>query len=513
VSNRLNGAIRKPPPAEIAALAERDHLGVTIAEAEQLAPTIAAHLDAIDGLLDLPAVANTRPAWTQRTVTGRPPAGADPLNAFISLCDVQGSADGLLEGRTIGVKDNIDVAGVPTTDGSATLSFTPSTDSVVVERILAAGGRIVGKLNMDAFGSAATGEFSDFGPPRNPRDPTRSAGGSSGGSGAAVASGAVDLALAVDQAGSARIPASFCGVVTIKGTHGLVPTYGVTHIDHSLDFVCPMARTVGDAARLLEVVAGADWRDPQWTRGEATVDDYVAALEGDIAGLKVGIVPESAPVELCDGAVLASFQESLAAMTRLGAVVEEVPIRMWRHGRALAMGILCHLTAALIQAEGEGYGHPGLADTDRLHAFAVARRVEGQRLPSLVKIRMILGRYLHEEYLNLTYAKLHNLRLRLRQELDHALETYDVLVTPTTPTTAFPLATRGPVEPGGLADDRRYSVVWNTPQTNLSGHPALALPNGADDDGLPTSLQIIGRRWAESSTIRLAHCLERQAAK
>ena len=231
-------------------------------------------MPAIDGLLGAlellhatPGLALRHPPAGSRDPGRRPSRHEDPYNAFIRVCDVRGAGSGLLAGRTVGLKDNIDVAGIPTSNASATRAFTPARDAVVVERILAAGGRIVGKLNMDDFGAGASGETSAFGPPRNPHDPTRSAGGSSGGSGAALAAGAVDLALGVDQAGSARIPASFCGVVAVKATHGLIPSQGVTHLDHTLDAVCPMASTVEDAALLLEAIAGDDWRDPQWVGG------------------------------------------------------------------------------------------------------------------------------------------------------------------------------------------------------------------------------------------------------
>ena len=257
---------------------------------------------------------------------GRPPAAAiraaaardeDPYNAFIRVCDVRGAGSGLLAGRTVGLKDNIDVAGIPTSNASATPAFTPARDAVVVERILAAGGRIVGKLNMDDFGAGASGETSAFGPPRNPYDPTRSAGGSSGGSGAALAAGAVDLALGVDQAGSARIPASFCGVVAIKATHGLIPSQGVTHLDHTLDAVCPMASTVEDAALLLQAIAGDDWRDPQWVRGPVPAS-WQPNDAGDVAGLRVGVVVESIDGDLCSPDVVHNLRNVADDLARAG---------------------------------------------------------------------------------------------------------------------------------------------------------------------------------------------------
>ena len=163
---------------------------------------------------------------TVRRSKYRPTRDENPFNVFITKCRIEGAVSGRLAGRTVGVKDNIAVVGVPTTNGSRFTPYVPSMDAVVVEQTLGAGGTIVGKLNMDDFGAAGTGETSAFGAPRNPVNPAYSAGGSSGGSGAAVRAGEVDLALAVDQGGSSRIPAAFCGVVTAKATHGLVPSFG-----------------------------------------------------------------------------------------------------------------------------------------------------------------------------------------------------------------------------------------------------------------------------------------------
>ena len=250
-SNR-GRSLRRPTPAQLVELGALDHIQLTELEARELMPAIDGLLGAIDAVCALPSVDVPQSHYTQRDSGRRPTQGEDPWNAFVRICDIQGAPSGLLAGKTVALKDNIDVAGVPTTNASATLPYTPVRDAVVVERILAAGGRIVGKLNMDDFAAGASGETSAYGPPLNPRDPSRSPGGSSGGSGSAVASRAADMALGGDQAGSARIPASFCGVVAIKATHGLVPSQGVTYLDHSIDFVCPMAATVDDAALLLE---------------------------------------------------------------------------------------------------------------------------------------------------------------------------------------------------------------------------------------------------------------------
>ena len=287
---------------------------------------------------------------------------------------MEGAREGPLAGLTLAVKDNIAVGGIPMTEGSHFPPFTPTLDAVVVERALDAGATIVGTLNMDDHAGGATGVMSAFGPARNPIDPTRSAGGSSGGAGAAVRSGAVDLALGVDQGGSGRIPAAFCGVVGVKATHGLVPSFGVGHIDHTIDYVTPIARRVGDAARLLEAIAGDDWRDPQWVRGPITTEGYANAAGEGVERLRIGVIEESVTSVDCDAAVLEGLERSVSALRDAGATVERFSLPIWADGFATFQPFVAHLIANMIRSEGVGYGHLGYIDVDRLHAFALARR-------------------------------------------------------------------------------------------------------------------------------------------
>jgi amidase len=377
-----------------------------------------------------------------------------------------------------------------------------------VERILDAGGRIVGKLNMDDYASGASGETSAYGPPRNPVDPTRSAGGSSGGSGAALRCGAVDFALGGDQGGSARIPASFCGVVTLKATHGLVPSHGMTHLAHSVDYVCPMARTIADTALLLGVVAGDDWRDPQWVRGPILLDDYLARLDDhDLTGLRIGIVTEGLPESLCQEAVLRAFDASADALRGQGALVEQVSIPLWKRGAEIAQTLLSNLTSSMIRSEGEGRDHLGLVNLERMGSFATKRRTQGALLPPYIKAWILTDRFLHERHLGLAYGLLHNLRLRLRKDIDAMLELYDLLITPTTATTAPPLLDED-AQATDIVNRVLGSAPYNTAPLNLSGHPALAMPNGVDSDGLPTSIQLVGRRFGETEVLRVGRTLE-----
>jgi amidase len=507
-ASRTGRRIRPPTAAEIVDLASRDWLGVSLREAEEIEPSISDLLRAIDELLALPSLMPPATPFPSRAVGGRPSPGDDPFNVFTTLCDVRGDPAGPLGGRRVGIKDNIDVAGVPTTNASATAAYTPTSDAAVVERILSAGGWIVGKLNMDDYASGATGETSWFGPPLNPVNPAYSAGGSSGGSGAALRSGAVDFALGGDQGGSARIPASYCGVVALKATHGLVPSHGMTHLSHTTDYVCPMARTVADTALLLGVVAGDDWRDPQWVRGQIPTNDYLRQLEqADLAGRRIGIVTEGVPQDLCEEAVLRSVDATADTLRGLGATVDSVSIPLWAYGARITQTLLSHLTSSMIRSEGEGRDHLGLINTERLAAFATKRRTQGALFPPYIKAWLITDRFLHERYLGTVYGVLHNLRLQLRRDIDQALEQQDFLITPTTPTSAPELLEEG-VGASKIIGRVLGSAPYNTAPLNLSGHPALSLPNGVAPTGLPTSVQIVGRRFDEARVLQVGGVLE-----
>jgi amidase len=499
--------LRPPTPEEIVRLARLDGIELDSRQAEELAPVIASLtdfqslLDRLDGELALPT--------PEPRDSGYFPAPEDnPHNAFIRRCRVEGSGSGPLAGLTVALKDNISLAGVPTTNGSRLSSYTPLHDAVVVERILAAGGTIVGKLNMDDFGASGLGETSAFGPARNPVDPSRSAGGSSGGSGAAVRSGEVDLALGVDQGGSGRIPASFCGVVAAKPTHGLVPSWGISHIDHTIDFVTPLARTVGGAALLLEVIAGDDWRDAQWVRARPTAGDYTGAAGHGVHGLRIAVVPESADPDICEPAVLENLALATEALKGEGAEIGQVSIPLWRDGLAMFLPAIGHLFSDVFRSEGQGTGHLGAYDTDAMDAFARVRRREASLLAEQVKSWLVADRYIHERYFGVPYARLHNARLALRRDITAALGEWDVLITPTLPMTAPRLLT-GTASFAEVSGRTAAKLCFNTAPLNLSGHPALSVPSGADADGLPTAVQLVAGHFADATAFRAAFALER----
>jgi amidase len=476
-------------------------------EATELLPVVAA-LVATAGVVDEVEAPLPSPRHGPRDPGYRPSPDEDPFNVFITKCRIDGSADGPLAGRSVGVKDNISVAGVPTTNGSKLAVYTPSVDAVVVERILDAGGTITGKLNMDAFGAAGTGETSAFGPPRNPVDPAYSAGGSSGGSGAAVRGGAVDLALAVDQGGSGRIPAAFCGVVAAKGTHGLVPSFGITYIDHTIDFVTPIARTVRDAALLLEVIAGPDPRDPQWVRGALEAAAYTQAETEGVGGLSIAIVEESCDPEVCDPAVLKGLERAAVALEAAGARVAPVSLPVWANALAIFQPYIACLISSMIRSDGAAYGHLGAVDPHVVEAFGRARREHSGDLPKQLKCWLIAERWLHERDANATYARLQNLRLLVREHVSATLRNHDVLLTPTLPMTAPRLPEKG-ASFAEVSARTSAALCLNTAPLNLTGHPAISVPSGYDAAGLPTAVQLVSSHFQDATGFRAAFELER----
>ncbi len=500
---RNMGHLRPPSAEDLRRLGERDHLSLGEEEGAGLAAAAAGMLRLLDEVEELPSPA--LPVSVPRDPGRRPSPDEDPHNAFVRLLRLEGSTGGVLTGLRIAVKDSIAIAGVPMSNGSRTYAATPEADAVVVERILGAGGTIVGTTNLDDFSGSGLGVTSVHGPPRNPIDPSRSCGGSSGGSAAAVAGGLADVALGVDGGGSVRMPAAQCGLVGLKATHGLVPTFGLASMDHTLDAIGPIARTVGDAALLLSVLAGEDWRDPQWARG-VTTDDYVAGAAESPAGLRVGVIGEARDEQLCEPAVVANVEAAVAALREAGAQVAEVSMAAWRSGFAIWLGVLLGGLPATLRANGVPYGTHGLVDPARAHAAGLVRRVEGDLLPPTLKIALLLNAYLDERYHQVPLARAQNQRVLFRRALDDLFARFDILVAPTTPRVAPLLPT------GRLTDEEAMALMVSetvlAAPLNATGHPALAVPSGVDAAGLPTSVQLIGPYWGERRLFAAAAAIE-----
>ena len=507
---RNRRTVRPPSSGDIEETAALDGIELAPSEAGELSGIITALVMAAADAdrFDTPAIATFE---TSRDSGRRPSRDEDPLNAFIRKCEVRGAEHGPLAGWRLGVKDNIAVAGVPMTNGSALNRFVPTLDSVVVERMLKAGGSIVGTLNMDDHGGGATGVMSAFGPARNPLDPSRTAGGSSGGAGSAVASGAVDGALGVDQGGSGRIPAACCGVATIKATHGLIPTFGVTPIDHSIDYVTPLARSVREVAVMLEVIAGEDWRDPQGVHIPIEIPEYRRAEGGGVAGLRIGVIDESVTGVDCEPVVVETIDHAVGALEQAGARVKRISAPEWIDASGIFGPYVAHLVGNMLRTEGGSHGHMGYIDVDRMHAFATSRRAQAREINPYVKCWTIASRYLMERYMNVPFGRLHNARLESRRRISELLGTWDLLITPTIPFTA-PKLPEAPTAIADLLADSKASVAFNTSPLNMSGHPAMAVPGLYDADGLPASVQVVAAHFDEYTAFRAAFVLERYFA-
>jgi aspartyl-tRNA(Asn)/glutamyl-tRNA(Gln) amidotransferase subunit A len=430
--------------------------------------------------------------------------GDADLNAFVTEERIESDDDGPLAGKTIAVKDNLSTEGVRTTCGSRMLDdYVPPYDATVVERVKTAGATIVGKANMDEFGMGGTTETSAFGPTRNPVDPGRVPGGSSGGSAAAVAAGEADLALGTDTGGSVRNPAAFCGVVGIKPTYGLVSRYGLIAYANSLEQVGPLAATVEEAAALLDVVAGPDDRDATTRDPTETVDDhpeadYASAADGDVDGTTVGVVSDL--VEGADEAVVETFESAIDGLRSQGVEVVDVSLESVEHAvQAYYVIAMSEASSNLARYDGVRYGVSGGYEGNWNESFAAARE-EG--FGPEVKRRILLGTYaLSAGYHDKYYKKAQDARAWVKEDFDEALSAADVLATPTMPVL--------PPELGESLDDplSLYLMDANTVPVNLANLPAISVPAG-EADGLPVGLQLIGPAFGEHELVRVASAVE-----
>ena len=419
-------------------------------------------------------------------------------NVFVTEETIEGDGDGPLASKTVAVKDNISTEGVRTTCGSEMLeAYVPPYDATVVEALKDAGATIVGKANMDEFGMGSTTETSAFGATENPAAPGRVPGGSSGGSAAAVAAGEADLALGSDTGGSVRNPAAFCGVVGIKPTYGLVSRYGLVAYANSLEQIGPLAPTVEDAAGLLDVISGPDERDAT-TRDAGTDSDYASAADGDVEGTTIGV-----PTELVEGAddgVCERFEEALDDLRSQGATVEEVSLPSVTHAvEAYYVIAMSEASSNLARFDGVRYGNSGGFEGNWNEAFSRSREAFGEE----VKRRVLLGTYaLSAGYHDKYYKQAQDARAWVKQDFDETFERVDVVASPTMPTPPF--------EVGESLDDplQMYLADANTVPANLADLPAISVPAGEVDDGLPVGVQFVGPAFGEEEIIRVGSAVE-----
>ncbi|WP_433599276.1 amidase [Nocardia sp. CA-135953] len=457
-------------------------------------------------------------SWTvvdelyEREVAPKAPvrAWAEPtdneLGAWYVTTDLSEATDGPLSGRSVAIKDNIAVAGVPMMNGSDTVrGFVPSVDATVVTRLLQAGATIAGKSVCEDLCFSGASHTSKTGPVRNPWDRDRTTGGSSSGSAALIASGVVDLAVGGDQGGSIRIPASFCGVVGFKPTFGLVPYTGAFPIEQTLDHLGPIAPTVADAAAMLTVIAGADGKDPRQP-ATAAGTDYVAALQNLDGGLRIGVVVEGFDQINSDPAVNAVVRSAIEKLTAAGHRAEEVSIPWHKHGAALWDVISVEgATWQMVQGNAYGMNWKGAYDPAQMAFYGGQWRRDPSAFSETVKLVALGGSYALRNGYGAGYAKARNLESVLAAAYDTALDTYDVLVMPTLPITA------SLIPPSDAPVDevlgRALEMVSNTAPLDVTGHPACTIPAGLSD-GLPVGLMVMGKRFHDAQVLRAAHAFE-----
>jgi len=442
-------------------------------------------------------------------------AADDTLHAFITVVSEQALADakrvddevragrdpGPLAGVPVALKDNICTRGIETTCGSRILrGWRPPYDATVVRRLREAGAVVVGKTNMDEFAMGSSTENSAFGPTRNPRAIDRVPGGSSGGSAAAVAAGLVPLALGSDTGGSIRQPAALCGVVGMKPTYGGVSRLGLVAFASSLDQIGPLAGTVADAAQLYEAIAGHDPLDSTSLPEPPRPVMEAIGREG-VEGLRIGVLTEL--VDQVEPDVARRVREAAEALEAAGGKVFEVSVPETRYGLS-AYYLVAPAEASSNLARYDGVRYGLRIDAPDVVAMNTATRTEG--FGDEVKRRIMLGTYaLSAGYYDAFYGKSLRVRTLLIEALRRAYEQADVLLGATTPSTAFPI--------GSKVDDplAMYLSDTCTVPSNLSGHPAISVPFGTGDHGLPVGVQVLANARGEVEMFRVAAALEEAA--
>lgn len=440
------------------------------------------------------------PKWKAERIAGR-----DPFHAWMYRTSGLGAdvPKGPLSGLRLAVKDSIAVAGVPMTAGSDFLrDFIPSRSALAVERALDAGAELLGTAVCEDLCYSGSSFTSATGPVLNPHDPTRSAGGSTSGCGALLALGEVDIALGTDLGGSVRNPAAWCGVSALKPTFGVVPYVGALPTEFSMDHLGLMARTAREIALLLDAVAGRSEADPRQA-GLQELAGSAAGLNDDISGLRIGIVADGFgwPDE-SDPQVDRIVREAAAELARLCAGADEVSIELYRHARDIHVPISCEGgLATVFEQNMQGSNHAGYYDPDLALAFGQALDTQPGKLPLNAQISLIGGQVLRHETKSRVMALAQGLRVKLRDQINDALNRFDVLVMPSVPMLPHRLPT-GPLTP---AEHQKlaFEMHDNNCATNLTGHPALSVPCGMID-GLPVGMLLIGRHYDDHLLLRVA---------
>ena len=435
----------------------------------------------------------------------RPPAAAEnELGAWYVRTDLKGRDSGPLKGRTVAIKDNILVANVPMMNGASILEgFIPDFDATVVTRLLDAGAEITGKAVCEFLCVSGASATASTGLVRNPHNHDYSAGGSSSGSAALVANGDVDMALGCDQAGSVRIPSSFCGVYGMKATHGLVPYTGIMGMEAMLDHVGPMTSNVRDNALMLEALAGYDGMDSR--QSQLRRYKYTWALDEGISGMKIAVLKEGFGHPLSEPDVDRCVLAAADKFAGIGADVAEVSLPMHLDGVPLWSSIISDGLWHTMRHNGVAVNTNGI-NSPALETIMSGWQDKFDRFPVNLHLVLMLGKYL-ERYRGSYYAKAKNHLPRLIKAYNDVLDEYDLLLLPTT-------LMQAQKNPASASDPAMHDIIYlafntvlNTCQFDISGHPAMSLPCGMRN-GLPVGLMLVGKHCDEPAIYRAASAFE-----
>lgn len=498
-----------PSPQDIISVA--DKLGMTISpnEAELYQKALLVQMKTFDNFVQS-RIEEAKPPMISpsRELGYRPNSAEDPLNAWTWKCHIQGSKEGILAGKTVSFKDHIALANIPMSVGTFALEgFIPDFDATAVTRVLESGGTIIGKNTMNGLsgGYGFGGGIGDYGRPLNPHNREHITGGSSSGSAAAVANSEVDISFGGDQGGSIRIPAAMSGVLGIKPTFGLLSHFGVGFgTDQSIDYIGPMAKTVGDLARALQATAGYDGYDPRQGRDIPDEVDFITPLDRDVKGVTIGIVKEG--FEGADPDVIALIMAALDVLTGSGAKVFEVSIPELYGASYAQQNLTPEGSRALFQSGFFGAFSKTYYPSTWIAAVNQLWSSNADKLAPRIKLGLIAGEFNRTNYMGRVYSKAQNVRPFYKKVIDKALMECDVLVMPTSMTTAPKY--NPPSSPLEALEEELNNMVRkesrNTAPFNFTGHPALAVPVGKSS-GLPVSMQLIGKFFDDPLLLQVAN--------
>lgn len=494
--------VKRPSHAHMRAMADRFGMSLSDDELGQFLTVMEGNLQVYDRVNTAPD--NLPVVRYPRSPGYRPGPSENPLNAWYYKTEVHGAVDGPLRGRRIVLKDNVALAGVPMMNGTAILEgYTPEIDATVVTRMLDAGAIIIGKAHCENLCLSGGSHTNATGPIHNPWKPGYSAGGSSGGTAVLVATGEADMGIGGDQGGSIRMPASKCGIVGMKPTHGLVPYSGIVPIEQTIDHAGPMTRTVADNALLLEVIAGEDGLDPR--QYAPKVYRYTEALGRGVRGLRIGVLKEGFGRPESEPDVDDKVRAAAERLSGLGAELVELSIPDHDHAADLWLPITVEgLQDLMMHGNVSGTNYRGLFLPSLTDQLATWRNRADELTPSL-KVCMFLGEYFQTQYRGRFYGKAQNMMRGVRDRFMAEMSRIDMLLLPTMPMKPQPI----PPADCSIAEfiQRAFEMVGNTAPYNALGFPAISVPCGMSE-GLPVGVMLVAKPWNEMVLYQAADAYE-----